>query len=379
MRISYNPLFSVECLHGYFADHVCKALTLRPTAAWARLLQRYRLLFRPSAGGGTVYYAEPAGQDLLRLYRDVTPFAFVLTSSDPLLDIYTESDVAGSASPGETVHYFSNRDEYAANIYGRPRLLLHPADGASTRPPLPVRAPRFTHFFDGPVRTGTLRVSDVLLGQPVWEAPMPDQDVRAWPIDLRAQPCGRYVLSFEGQALLDFYLSDTPAVRQWGVVEIFPGDAGLAQRIPAGSRVIDEAGVPLGRTFTIWLASRETVWRYYIFDQPQQESRHAGYEIVGVRKRTGSAEEAGLGDIRFTRKAETVTLNGRAAVVFESEQAVPLSEVPTEDDYVFTFKANGRSERGGRSIKLPFAQPAATRIDATPGATRMCSEIFVYL
>ena len=29
-----------------------------------------------------MYYAEPAGQDLLRLYRELTPFAFVLVKLD---------------------------------------------------------------------------------------------------------------------------------------------------------------------------------------------------------------------------------------------------------------------------------------------------------
>ena len=34
MRVSYQELFSVECLHGYFTDHVCQALTLRRHAGY---------------------------------------------------------------------------------------------------------------------------------------------------------------------------------------------------------------------------------------------------------------------------------------------------------------------------------------------------------
>ena len=46
---------------------------------------------------------------------------------------------------------------------------------------------------------------------------------------------------------------------------------------------------------------------------------------------------------------------------------MPLAEVPTDDDYLFTFRSNGGSERGGRPVKLPFAQPTGTKLDATLG------------
>jgi hypothetical protein len=65
--------------------------------------------------------------------------------------------------------------------------------------------------------------------------------------------------------------------------------------------------------------------------------------------------------------------------VFESKQTLPLAEVPNDDDYLFSFRSNGGSERGGRPVKLPLAQPAGTRPDAAPDAAAMVSEIFVYL
>lgn len=110
--------------------------------------------------------------------------------------------------------------------------------------------------------------------------------------------------------------------------------------------MIEDDGQAQPRTFTIALASRESIWRYCIVDQSEQPSRYVGYEVVGVRKRSNGAEPTSDGDIRFNRRAETV-VNGRSAIVFESEHAIPLSEIPNEADYLFIFRANGRSERGG--------------------------------
>src|SRR5688572_26315390 len=125
MRISYKPLFSIECLHGYFADRVCRALTLSPTAAGARLCERHHLRFRQSPGGGTVYYEESAA-NLPRLRAEKSPLAFALTSVDPLFDIYTEGGAGGHTAPSATVRYFSNREAHVADLRGQRRSLLHP-------------------------------------------------------------------------------------------------------------------------------------------------------------------------------------------------------------------------------------------------------------
>ena len=359
IRIRYKPLFSIECLHGYFADRVCRTLALSPTASGARVCERYHLRFRSVSGGGAVYYEESAS-NLARLRQEPCPLAFALTAIDPLFDIYTEGGGSENADPSGTVHYFSNREQHSGDVKGQRRRLLHPPGQALAQPPLTVKTSRFTWRFDQPVRSADLQVLDAD-GQPVWRTETPDRDVRDWPVDLRGRPWGRYQLVIAGRPPMEFYLSDQPVARQWGVIEIFLKEI---EQVP---------------TFTVSFASRETVWRYYIFDQEQAESMYASYEVVGVRKRFASAERSRGSDIRFVKQPQPVTVNGRPAFVFESSQAVPLAEIPGDDDYLFSFKANGGSERSGRPIALPFARPAATRPDSTPGSAHMISEIFVYL
>ena len=222
-----------------------------------------------------------------------------------------------------------------------------------------MRSSRFTYHFDQPVRGVNVEVVDVD-GEPAWQTRSPEFPVRECQLDLRGLPCGRYRLVIGGLPAEDFYLSEEPAVRQWGVVDVFLKEVAQAP------------------TYAISFASRATVWRYYIFDQQKAVSPYAGYDVIGVQKRSGSYGSSNE-DIRFVRRSETVTVNGRPAFVFESTQTVPLAEVPSEDDYLFTLRPNGGSERGGRPIKLPFAQPTATAIDRARDGARMVSEIFVYL
>jgi hypothetical protein len=263
-------------------------------------------------------------------------------------------------------------------------LLLHPAGQPFAQPALPVRPHGFTHTFAKPVTAARLQLLDVLRRQPVWEAQTSEQAVQAWNIDLHALPSGRYLLTADDAetndaVALDFYLSEAPAANQWGVVEIFPGGPNQFAHIPQACQVIDAAGQPQARNFTIALERRQTFWRYYVFDPSRPDAPEEDYKVIGKSKRGSAANSADATDIQFNRREEPVTLNGRRAVVFESEQAVALCQLPGDDDYQFMLQESGRSDQAARRIKLPFAQPAATRLEVAADGTRMCSEIFVYL
>ena len=384
MATTYQELFSIECLHGYFTDRLCRVLELSPTPECESMLRRYQLLFRRTAAGGKVLYPVQDGVDLLPLYDETAPFSFNLVNTDPLFDTYTDGTVESAASARDTIRYFSNSEANIAEVFGQQRLLLHLAGQPFSQPALPVRPHGFTHTFASPVTSARLQIRDVLRRQPVWEAQTPEQPVPVWNIDLRALPTGRYVLTVDSaetsdSAALDFYLSDAPAANQWGLVEIFPGGPNQAAHIPQACQAIDVAGQAHACVFTIALERRQTFWRYYVFDPSRPDAQEEDYKVIGKSKRGGAADSADATDIQFNRRDEPVTLNGRRAVVFESEQAVALCQLPGDDDYQFMLQESGRSDQAARRIKLPFAKPAATRLEVAAGGTRMCSEIFVYL
>jgi hypothetical protein len=354
MRHSYRQLFSVECLHGYFADHICRTLTWAPTLECARLLARCRMIFKPAAGGGTVYCEQTA--EAPSLPDAQVPFAFMLTSTDPLLDTYTDGDLGAGTQPVDAVHYFSNGVLESADLYGQPRLLMHPPSQPFAQPALELRARRFMHRFDAPVQ-GTVRIVDAARGTCVWTAAGAGERV-AVAVDLRGCADGRYALTVDGAVALDFYLVEAARLRPWALVEILANELQFA----AGPS-----------TFTVALEARKTVWRYYIFAPPPARERYADYLIVDETPRGGGSPDR----IGFTPMAAPVMRNGRDGVVFESVRPVALREAPTAADCLFLYKPNGRNP--GRSIALPFARPAMTRLEIASDSRTMCSEIFVYI
>jgi hypothetical protein len=228
---------------------------------------------------------------------------------------------------------------------------------------------------------------DNLHGHPVWKSQTPEQPVQAWNIDLRAQPPGRYTLAVDGATVLDFYLSEAPVAKRWGVVEIFAGGPNQVKHIPQACQAIDAGGQGHTRSFSIALDSSKTLWRYYIFDREQGDVPGGEYAIVDKRRNGTSVGRDGANGIEFIRRDDPKTLDGRPVLVLQSRQALTLSQFPGDADHQFTLEVK-RSDAAPLQIKLPFAQPATTRfvpaeIDKESAAEsskkgRMCSEMFVY-
>src|SRR5262249_26304466 len=48
-------LFSLAIRHAYFEERRCRVFDVTPSSACRRLLERYRLVWAPATGGGSVY------------------------------------------------------------------------------------------------------------------------------------------------------------------------------------------------------------------------------------------------------------------------------------------------------------------------------------
>lgn len=378
MRIKYLELFSVRCLHDYFADHICKALSLRPTAECSRLLERYECLFRPTADGGAVYYAEVAQRNSLQDYQEGRPFSFTLTSSDPFLDIYTDMEVSDAGiSRAERYYYFDNLNRYVDEFRGKERPLLHPPGAALANGPIAAKPRSFRYTFDSPRRSATLKVIDAVRKQIVWETTTPSNALSGWSLELAALPAGRFSLEVDNAQALEFYLSDEPPVKHWGLVEIFPGGPALTGVVPEDCRVIDADGSPTPRHFAISMNSRPTIWRYHIIDKVSGQQSYDDFMVVGTRKNPAGKSSRESKSIPFTRTQQQ-TGDGERILLFESQQGIPLYRFPS-DKHVFSFTPKAQGTNADSALKLPYAQARSTKLDAESGAQRMCSDIYVYL
>src|SRR5882724_4662309 len=376
MVTQYAVLFNIECLHGYFGGKACAALALAPTKECRKILDAYQMLFRPTTGGGAVYCIRESKPDLLRLFDEAAPLTFTLTNSDPMLANYTDIGLSDGGDPSECIYYFDNVADYQAETFGQRRQLLHPPGKTFAHAVLPVRHKISSYALSPAFKGGDVNVIANLGEQVMWQASAP-ANAHTVPLDLRLLPEGRYKLAIGGNVVLEFYLSDQLATRQWGAVAIYAGGRVQAGLLPKSCCALDSAGGPNPKTFTLALDSRKTIWRYYIID-PTGKQDYGGYELSGASKTMAQPDGSSAGEVRFVRRGETAPLNGHTAWVFESQSPLPLLQYPA-DQLSLTLRPNGQGPRGGRAIKLPYAQTGSIVMTDGPEPRQPCSEIFVYV
>ena len=375
----YSTLFRIECLHGYFGGGLCRSLSLAPAGGCKALLDRYRLLFRGTPGGCSVYAPPQSPLNLLRRFDEAVPFTFRLTNTDPLLESYTDLDRGPSSGPAESLFHFDNAAARQAEVFGAERLLLNDpaaplADAALPVMPFIFDFPRVS----SPASDQSLKIVEPLSGQTLWHSPAiapstaPSAPIRA---DLRSLPEGRYHRVLGETQLTPFFLSHLPAARQWGAISIYIGGQAQSPHLPGACQSIDAAGEVTSRTFTLALQSRSTYWRYYVID-PAGKQDFGSYELIATLRnppsRTASSE------IVFLRSPQPVSIDGRAAWVFESQSPLPLLYSPSSLNLALTLRpANGK--HGERALALPYAQPTGLVYRNQSQPHSWCSEVFVYV
>lgn len=373
--MAYSILFRIECLHGYFGGGPCRCLALVPADGCEALLERYRLLFRSSPGGGTVYAPSQTPLDPMRRFDETLPFTFRVKSTDPLLDSYTDLDRGAGSGPAEAVFHFDNAAGREAECFGAERQLLHDPATPLAEAVLPVMPAVFDYPRDKSAASGlNLQVRDPLSGKIVWQSPAVTSSAPIR-VDLRGLPEGRYNRTMGEIQLKPFYLSNHAAARQWGGISIYIGGPAQSPHLPASCQSIDATGAITPRTFTLALESRKTYWRYYVID-PAGNRDFGSYELTGALRNPSSRTSSS--EIAFRRLPEPATVDGRTAWVFEAQSPLPLLHSPSSLNLALTLRpANGR--RGERAVVLPYAQAGGLVYRERSQPQSWFSEVFVYV
>lgn len=373
MNIRFDILFKIECRHNYFADSLYSSLKLSPTKACKGLLQRYDLLFREMPGGGAVYYGKRNNLTIIRTIREIIPFTFTLTSTDPHLINYTDLALHdGALSPSDSVFYFSNLVEHSRTLHGKSRRLIHSRNQVDMGDQLQVKPSTFLYPFKTPVQD--VQVVDGLRGEVVWATD--PEAISGYPIDLRGQPPGRYWLLDEGKAKYPFCLTDTAPSKLWGLVEIYVSDSRSASlaSLPKDARplVIDPKKKITSPTYCLYFETRKTYWRYFIVNEFGVNFND--YKVVHKVK-NGAKRRSGAKDVPF-KKVKEVEINGKKALIFESNGAIPLWDLPAEEHEV-KFEPGSGASKNGRTFKLPYA--GSTAIKPVSKSKKIFSEIYAHL
>lgn len=313
-RGRYRPWLALRCEHAYFADGVCRALSVRAAARTARTLAGMGLRLRAEAGGATLYYLDSGAAPRLDAGA---PLSFLLESGDPALMQYTEVEQGSGAAAG--IWYFDNR--------GHADGLLNPDGGASRLIRLALMPRRFCWPLAAPQTVSALAVRDVL-GQTVLEYAFAQPVKRsAIELDLRDLDDGRYTLLVDGEERFDFFLTDAAPGRTWGAVLLYPELVGADQ------------------AYRIALRARSRKWRYLVVAASVPPSSEK-YAVVRV------SDEANA----LFKAVAPRDVDGRKALVFESESALPLCEQPgVNARFALQRTSNGDGRTANRALPSPAA------------------------
>jgi len=260
---------------------------------------------------------------------------------------------AGNFDPSKSLFHFDNRSDFAGEILGQPRRLLHAPGKPFAEAVVPVRPKIFSVAALNKAAGGSLRITEPVGNQTIWQAPIPPKAAPV-PVDLRGVPEGLYLLHTAGDDPQRFYLSDQLPSRRWGAISIYAGGSRQASNLPEHCRIIDSNGAPRPVTFTLALESRKTIWRYYVIPSAEEQN-FAQYEVFSTIKKT-TAQSGWESEIHFDLLPATVPVDGRTAWVFESQSPLPLLVSPA-GTFSLSLRPNKNGKMGQRAIRLPYAQP----------------------
>lgn len=355
---SLTRLASIACRQPYFAPGTALPLSLAPDAATQVLMRQYGILFRPQNGGGELYCRDPS---LMGRYAAAQPLAFTVTNNDPYLLNYSMIEQGRLGMHTDSGTPLAQSVFYADNLHDAGGRLLPDFSGSA----IALRPARFNQALAAPVSSASVVLVDAL-GLPAWRQQTPDEPQSVIQLAPRGIPAGRYSLQVDGAQVLDFYLAPQFGARPFAVLAIYPGGPAQAARMPAGCAMIGADGALTAQEYSFQLMPRATVWRYHLFS--------ASLQLGQWQVEASAAGGASAPSFVCTNPDQS-----QGPWLFESQAPIALAATPDAYRIVLSRPPGpGRTGRGGRKIRLPYAR-GANLVQPNGDPMGGISDIFVYL
>ena len=339
MRLSANILFQIELRHSYFKDGLVKGLTCFPTKSGKLQLDKLQAHVHAFHGGLAAVNPQSGTKASPSPRIAESNIAFALKVSDPDFVNFT----ALQDLPAGFVLYGNN--------LGDPKR-------AADLSAIQVKGPQFTLNF-GPLLPADLGSERHLKITRPNGAVVLEQDfvTRAndtqCMVNLLNESDGQYTVAYT-------------AANKTVETTFFKCDAGLEQSVlgffewfgrQGGSA---QAARPLAQKSTLQFERLNTVWQYYLVNKNNLSFQNPSISPVKV----------GHQMVHFVQTASDVLLpNGKRAVEFTSDHALPLEESPKMKIFL---EVKGLV----KDMKLPYAVPDL--MYETHSTTMRNSKIYVY-
>ncbi len=303
---SYKILFRVEINHSYYTDGVSRDFDIYPTRETAAWMQENNLIFRKDDTGIRVFYTDTKNSDPSVPF---TPFDAVQLR----FMLFLKS----------TETFFNITDLNIDNeVYKSGQLLLLKNDSFEEALEMSlvneVRPFVFSYVFPQVTLTpgtakGQIEVIDPLgrnvplsTPDPLEVSPALD-GIFSYPMDLTGFPRGEYTFKTT--------VDDTDLIERSVYIDnrvLAENPFGLiAIDIPASADEFEPNTV-----FKATLNKKEPIWKYFLLMKNLNPG--AGYSVI----------DSLIGSTYTFTEKDPVEINGITTLVFESDQQIPLTEIP---------------------------------------------------
>lgn len=297
-------MFRVEINHDYYTNGISRDFEIFPTQETAAWIHRNNMIYRRDDNGFRVYYTKDSSSSVPFTSFDAEQLRFmlILKNKEIFFNI-TDLNIGG-------IDYSSSQLFLAKNDAFEEELELSLIDG--------VRPFVFSYTFPQIAVTpatdiGQIEVIDPLGRDVTPSSPDPEEvkpnpeGVFTYPIDLTSYPRGEYVFK--------------TTVNEADLIEkrIYIDNRVMTEK-PFGLVVIDLPSsfdeFQPNSVFKLNLSKKEPKWKYFMI--MKNFDPELDYSVIDSRSSSVYT---------FTKK-DSVTINGIDTLVFESDQEIPLNEVP---------------------------------------------------
>ncbi|MGB0929165.1 MAG: hypothetical protein ACPGVB_00215 [Chitinophagales bacterium] len=345
---SFQKLFSINMLHEFYGDKRPRQLHIVPTEECRQTMRNYKLIFKPQEAGCLVLTRSDEMGKMLFKSNDDLKLSFAIQSADPFFINYTNLPLTST----KNIYYFNNME---ANVNEENQKLIHKETFVYDKDEIVARHPYFNHKFKEPISTNKLWIED-MEGNKVWAKDIEVEELSSYPINLRYEELGKYTLKGDGGYVFDFYTTMVNPELYVGFIDICLTDSVTADYQPFQNEEV------AAQDYVIHFNSRSTRWKYFFLSKDKSRQNEE-YTVASLKK-----------EVSFLEAEEVTLVNGMAAKMIVSEEAIPLKEHPI-DKFQLQMKKNGKGVV--ITVNLPTPSVQSIKPQSTKDNQKIFSEVYV--
>jgi len=348
ISFNYKTLFKLAIGHTFYADQAGDDLKIVIAPECSGLFRKLDLVAKEDGGECFFLYAPDKLDGLLQLIekKEVKLTYLVYTRNQYF---YNFTDV--SLENNSKIFYFSNNRVTKENE----TVILHEGQHAGDKDRYPIIREL---LLQGGANGSRFEVKNDL-NQVVLTKDVPANGSVV--ITNSQLPLGLYALYENGTLKETFVLyTNVPVLKPVAIIDISLTGSIKGELING----IQNHDVPF-YNYKIVFNTRSTYWKYLLI----------GKYFSGLKN---TIIDSGSGDLKFTGPEEVKLNNGADAIMFVSNQPLPLKQ---KYDYRFQLKNVRNGSAGGKIImeKLPFASFEMIKPESREGNSKIFSEIIVHI